>query len=218
MKKIIFTSLLILSSTMWAKGGDGAGNGGGGWVCQNHDKSIRKIELVDFYEIEKEFDLTLDRFLGLSKEEILEKYKTRINKINPRLYSALVPYFESLKSKLRFRDTALEIIDDRLFRVKPPQKWCAKGVISYQQLANFTDYGDILLDKDLFYHKKFSELERAGLFLHEVVYEYLRNTRGDKSSVRTRKIVGIIASTVDIRTAAEKLSRQFGSNLIFQVF
>lgn len=219
MKKILFTSFLLLGTSAFSKGGDGAGNGGGFWLCKNKDNSIRKMELVDFYEAKQEFKLKIQEYPGLSSIAILQKYKAKIQEINPRLYNGLSPYFENLMTKLEPLDSALEIIDDTLFRVVPSEKWCKDGEATYLQMANFTDYGKILLDNDHFTSEKLNELNRAGLYLHEVVYEYLREKHGDINSVRARKIVGIVSSTLGKKACIERLEKLFGNkNLILQMF
>lgn len=204
---MILALLLAGLNTTFAKQGERGGNGGGAWVCQNKDnlRTIRKVELVDFYEAEKEFKYVINKHPGRDAQTILDLYKYRIFNIDKNLSYSMEPYFSKLNDKLNLVDTDLEIIDDALYRVKPPQRWCEKGTISYQQLANFTNYGSILINEYLYNHAQVSELERAGLLLHEVVYEYLRDKFDDKDSQRARRFVGIIASTLTTVQAREAL-------------
>lgn len=208
------TALLLLSgapafakTAKLAQHGERGGNGGGVWVCQNKDAlgTVRKIELVDFYEAEKEFKLVLKKHNGLDAETILDLYKYRIFEIDKNLATSLEPYFSKLQENLNPVDTDLEVIDDSLFRVKPNQKWCEAGTISYQQMANYTNYGSILVNENLFNHAQFNEVEKAGLYLHEVVYAYLRDKSRDKDSQRARRIVGVVASTLTTEQAREAL-------------
>lgn len=210
------TALLLVSSTAAfaksakvAQHGERGGNGGGVWVCQYKDAlgTVRKIELVDFYEAEKEFKLTLKKYPGMDAETILDLYKYRIFEIDKNLSASLEPYFSKLQEKINLVDMDLEIIDDSLSRGKPAQRWCEGGKISYQQIANFTTYGTILINENLFQHGKFSETEKAGLYLHEVVYEYLRDKSKDKDSQRARRIVGVVASTLTTEQARAELIR-----------
>lgn len=213
--RIVFTVLMLFSATttMAQKStdeGERGGNGGGVWVCQNKDRlgTIRKVELVDFYEAEKEFKYTIKNQTGLDSQTILDLYKYRIFEIDKNLAASMEPYFSKLNAKLNPVDTDLEVIDDALYRVKPPGRWCEDGTISYQQLANYTNYtnyGSILINEYLYNHAQVSELERAGLLLHEVVYEYLREKFHDKDSQRARRIVGVLASTLTTEQAREAL-------------
>lgn len=210
----LLAALLLVSSTAAfaktakiAQHGERGGNGGGVWVCQNKDAlgTVRKIELVDFYEAEKEFKLILKKHTGLNAETILDLYKYRIFEIDKNLASGLEPYFSKLQENLNLIDSDLEVIDDSLFRVKPNQKWCEAGTISYQQMANYTNYGSILVNENLFNHAQFNEVEKAGLYLHEVIYAYLRDKSRDKDSQRARRIVGVVASTLTTEQAREAL-------------
>ncbi len=209
--KGLLTVLMLISSTAsfskTAQHGERGGNGGGVWVCQNKDSNgtIRKIEFVDFYEAEKEFKYIIDKHIGLDFQTILNIYKDRIFEIDENFALSLEPYLSSLNEKLNLVDADLEIIDDALFRVKPPQRWCQDGIISYEQLANYTNYGSILLNEYLYKHARFSELERAGFLLHEAIYAYLRYKSKDKDSQRARRFVGIIASTLSTEQAREAL-------------
>jgi formylglycine-generating enzyme required for sulfatase activity len=196
---------LNLSMAKNAKGERG-GNGGGVWVCKNQDAigSIRKVELVDFYEAEKEFKYTLKEYPGMDEKSILDSYKQRILELDKNLAASLEPYFSKLESKINPVDTDLEIIDDALFRVRPPQRWCENGVIKYEQMANYTDYGSILMNQFLYSHVAVSNAVRAGVKVHEVVYEYFRDKFRDKDSVRARRMVGVIASTLDTEGARKE--------------
>jgi len=204
-KKFILILILILtrviSTTTYA--GTEGGNGGGVWVCQNKDnlRTIRKVELVDFYEAEKEFKYSIKTYPGLTQYEILDSYKKRILQIDKSLAIALEPYFLKLNEKLKPVDTDLRVIDDALYRVEPSQRWCENGVVSYQQLANYTDYGTILINEYIFNHAQVSQLAKAGLYLHEIIYEYFREKFQDRNSQFARRIVGIIASTLTLEEA-----------------
>ncbi len=219
MKKTFISIILFFSSSyLFAKGGDGAGNGGGSWVCRNINNSIRKIELVDFFEAKKQYKLNIQRYSYLMSEAaVLRQYKRIITDITTTLGMNLSPYFNSLDSKITLvdKETAIEFIDDALPKIKPGYQWCLLGTIQYEQLANFytetvlypaflgAAKENILLSKELFEHKKFYKEERAGLLLHEIVYQYLRDNYGAKNSVLARRIVGIIAS--DLNTEEKKL-------------
>lgn len=208
MKLPIILLLIIFTSQSIAQNLDGGtvGNGGGVWVCQDSLNAIKKIELVDFFEAEKEFDYVIKSYEGLNYQDILKSYQQRISDIDTNLGKELSFYFKEIIPSIKLVDSELEVIDDALYRLKPsPFKWCA-GEISYQQLANYTDYGKILLSEYLFNHSELSELERAGLILHEVIYKYMREANEERNSVNTRRIVGIIASDLETKKARSALS------------
>lgn len=150
---------------------DGAGNGGGTWVCQNKDQlqTIRWVKLVDLYEAEKEFLLHLKTFGSRDYQEIVDAQKVRLFSVNKNLYERLLPYFEEVEDNIREVDVDLEIIDDALYRVRPPARDCLGGTIKYVQLANFTYYGAILINQHLFNNAKLLEADKAALMFHEPI-------------------------------------------------
>lgn len=191
---------------------DGAGNGGGTWVCQNKDQlqTIRWVKLVDLYEAEKEFLLQLKTFGSRDYQEIVDAQKVRLFSVNKNLYERLLPYFEEVEDNIREVDVDLEIIDDALYRVRPPARDCLGGTIKYVQLANFTYYGAILINQHLFNNAKLSEADKAALMFHEAIYAFLRDRYGDTTSVRTREIVGYIFSTLKNSEIREKIDSVLG--------
>jgi formylglycine-generating enzyme required for sulfatase activity len=191
---------------------DGAGNGGGVWVCQNNDQanSIRWIQLVDLYEAETEFSLSLENFGTENYKEIIESVKSSLLSVNKNLHEKLLPYFEKVDSSIKEIDADLETIDDALYRVRPSARDCTKGGIKYVQLANFTKYGAVLVNKYLFNNSKLQESDKAALILHEVLYSFLRDRYGDTDSVRTRKVVGYIFSTLSDKKISKKIHSVLG--------
>jgi formylglycine-generating enzyme required for sulfatase activity len=213
MKKLLLSLLLLSSHPLFARDGHEAGNGGGLWVCEGPNQEIRWMKLVDFYEATEEFNLTLDRYSGVSSDQILDSFMQKILKADLSLSALLAPYFEGFKFQLISTDSRLEIIDDVFYRIYPAQNQCLGGKISYHQLANYTHYGSILVQSYLFNHPLMSELDRAGLVLHEVVYSYLRDYFGDRDSGRARRIVGIVASNLSPEKMREKIQNiLYGKN------
>ncbi len=216
MKNLLMSSLLVASMGMGfgveARGGEGAGNGGGSWVCQNQDqlKTIRWAKLVDLYEAEKEFLLPMKSFGNRDYFEIVDAQKVRLFSINKNLYERLVSYFDEVEANIREVDADLEIIDDALYRVRPSARDCLGGDIKYIQLANFTYYGSILLNQYLFNNPKLNEVDKAALMFHEAIYAYLRDQYGDDTSVRAREIVGYIFSSLKNVEIAEKIDSILG--------
>ncbi|MCO4756339.1 MAG: hypothetical protein KC478_17800, partial [Bacteriovoracaceae bacterium] len=96
MKKFLLTSLFMAGMSLSAFAGEGAGNGGGVWVCQNQDqlKTIRWARLVDLYEAEKEFLLSMKSFGERNFQEIVDVQKIRLFSIDKDLYEGLIPHFE----------------------------------------------------------------------------------------------------------------------------
>ncbi len=209
---LIIAMVMFGSVTAFAKESDGAGNGGGVWVCQNSDQlqTIRWVRLVDLYEAEKEFLLPMKIFTNRDYQEIVDSMKVRLFSINKNLYERVLPYFEQVEENFREVDVDLRIIDDALWRVEPPARDCLGGTIKYVQLANYTHYGAILINQYLFNSAKLSETDKGALILHEAIYAFLRDRYGDMTSVRTREIVGLLFSTLKSKDIREKIDAVLG--------
>lgn len=194
--------------------GDGAGNGGGAWVCQNNDQlqTIRWAKMVDLYEAEKEFLLPMKDFGNRDYREIVDSQKVRLFSIDKLLYEKLIPHFEEVEANIREVDVDLEVIDDSLYRVRPPARDCLDGKVKYIQLANYTHYGVVLVNEYLFNNPKLSKSDKAALVFHEAIYAYLRSNYQDEDSVRTREIVGYIFSELKNVEIKERVDAVLGHN------
>ncbi|MCO4755300.1 MAG: formylglycine-generating enzyme family protein, partial [Bacteriovoracaceae bacterium] len=113
-------------------------------------------------------------------------------------------------ASIREVDVDLEVIEDSLYRVRPPVRACAKGDINYIQLANYTNYGAVLINQYLFNNPGLPEVDKAALIFHEVIYAYLRDRYADTDSVRTREIVGYIFSDLKNVEVSEKIEEALG--------
>lgn len=174
----------------------GVGNGGGAWVCHNDDQTqtIRWARLVDLYEAEKEFGLSMKKFGSYGYKEIVELQKSRLLEIDNAFFEEALPYFDEVEKKVKEVDGDLEVIDDALYRMKPSYRKCLGGEVRYTQLANYTNYETILVSEYLFNSSKLSEVDKAALIVHEALYAYFRDLFKDSDSVRTRKVVGYLFS------------------------
>lgn len=175
------------------------GNGGGAWVCREADNTIRWAQLVDLFEAADEFGLTLAEYPG-SPKEVVEQVQTRLSHANAEFSHSLVPYFNQLNNlephppEVTYTDNVVQTIDDSLYRLKPSPKRCANGILAYEQVVNYKEDGLILVSSEIF--KSLSSNAKAALIVHEAIYAFRRETVGDSTSVMTRKMVGMIFSTL----------------------
>lgn len=183
------------------------GNGGGAWVCREKDQSIRWARLIDFFEATEEFHLDLKKSEpGLDANDIFDVLTEKIFQLDQNLHEKLIPYFTKVSLKTSYVSKKLPVINDAHPRLKPMAKDCENGSISYEQVAIFTKSGTVLINYDLFFHSNFSEHDKAGLCLHEVIYAYMRDHFQDKDSVRSRKIVGLLSSNLPPKQIKSELS------------
>ena len=190
--------------------GGNVGNGGGVWVCQNLDQigTVRWARLVDLFEGRVEFKMNIpEESAALSYEDIVKQKRMRIFMADRDLYEVLDPYFDKVAKNIDPVDAELEIVNDALYRIKPHKKYCALGKITYVQLANYTSYGKILLQKDIWNDAKLSTQDKAALIVHEAVYWYLRDEHKDANSVRAREIVAAVFSDLCPKRLAMRINK-----------
>lgn len=206
--KILFLFILFQGSLSHSANllGDRVGNGGGLWTCSNFNSLIQGI-LVDLYEAEVEFGLNLISPHQTDPMQIVAERSSFVQKNLPEYFFQWERVLTEIKSKLRFVNSELTVIDDALYRVKPlsttcPSRW------EYTQFANFTELDYILIRNDLWLNANIKSLHKAALIWHEVIYTWLRREYKDQNSVRTRQIVGLLFSDLpplELKARIEKI-------------
>ncbi len=194
MKNLFFT--VILLTTLHTTAGDKIGNGGGIWACYASDKSLQKGLLIDFFELKNEFALEL---IQSAKTDPMEIVKDRMNFAEqnlPGLNNTLKAYISDTLDNLRFIDSELLMVDDGLFRIKPSRSSCATEW-KYEQFANYTQYKQVLINREFWESSQIPALDKAGLIWHEIIYSWLRDRYSDTNSVRARQITGLLFSNLD---------------------
>ena len=205
MKKIIFTIVIAISSLVQA--GDKIGNGGGVWACYSADRNLEKAFLVDLYEIQAEFKLKLMPTSETDPMTIFQERSSFMQGHLPHLFSEIAKSVDQTLANINFVDSELSIIDDALVRSKPESSTCATEW-KYQQFANFTELHTILVSNSLWKSPKISAVDKAALIWHEIIYNWLRESKHDVNSVRARVLVGLLFSNLDA-TAMEVQIEQF---------
>lgn len=194
--RVLFCILLSLAFSPAAKASEHEiGNGGGAWACW--DGELRWMKLVDLYEGRGEFGLEIIE-PGAHYSDIIRQIRGRLSALNQYVASGINRNLDSVLMQIMSVDGQLEYIDDVRYRVRPPADECLSGEIRYIQLANYTRYGKILLRQRYFESSALSETDRAALMLHEAVYAYLRERYNEQDSVRARRIVALLFSTLSV--------------------
>lgn len=214
-KRSVTAALGLMVLTNLANAGPKIGNGGGAWVCRESGGSIRWSKLVDLFEATDEFGLNLNLHPGTSRMEIVDQVQSRIAQADRDLSNAIAPILhdlDCLKSnppKVTYTSHLLQTIDDSLYRIKPSPSDCVGGVVGYEQVVNYKNDGLILIDTEVF--NSFDPNSQAALILHEAIYKYRRDVAGDTDSVTTRRLVGLIFSTISssgLKTQLEALGER----------
>ena len=200
---IFLLAIAVSALQSQLQAGDGAGNGGGAWICQNGDQTTRWIRLVDLYEAEHGSSVSIRRFEGKDYGEILSIVSGQSAYFfNGDVHQTVLSNLEKIEERREDIQVDLSSINDLYptdvnHRSIPfPPEECPMGSISYVQLANFTENGTILINHRFFNDPELSEVDKAALMFHEAVYEFLR-TKGETDSYNTRRIVGFAFSDLD---------------------
>jgi hypothetical protein len=163
-------------------GGNEVGNGGDVVTCRS-DGKLTSIELLDFYEARvrtgKVPSLEGDNELAIVREAL-----QRLKPVDPKRAERFLRLLERFNDDTQFMaNKKLTDVPDSQHLFMPAQKGC-----QVEQIA--------ILDKGIIGGKRFiiskdlwDELpvgHRAGLILHELVYEYFADL-GERNSIRARK-------------------------------
>lgn len=210
----VLSLLSSMINTNMARAGVKIGNGGGAWVCRELSGSIRWSKLVDLFEATDEFDLSLKQYPGSTKE-VVDQIQNRLAQSDRDLSNAIAPvlhdldYLKSNPPSLTYTTHLLQTIDDSLYRIKPSPADCVAGTVAYEQVVNYKNDGLILVDSEIF--NSFDSNVQAALILHEAIYKYRRDVAHDTDSVATRRMVGLIFSTLpasSLKTELEALGER----------
>ncbi len=206
MNNIQIILLALLFSFNVFSGGE-KGNGGGAWVCLNNSgDKIRWIKLLDTFEAENEFGYKLIS-AGLTAKEYKLSVFRKLKRYNGDLFNKLSSLLNEIESNTFFTLSELDIVKDHFYRVRPSRSLCRSGHVKYAQVANMTPDERLLISSELYYH--LSARDKAALYIHELVYFYLRVEFGDTHSKRAREIVGALFSELSDDELKKILNRTF---------
>lgn len=175
--KIFF--LLILSSAIHAQtntlmtNGNGVGNGGDLVICND------SLELLDFVEARMKGE-------KLILSESIE-YKAQVQKVISRLQALDEKLFKQYSKVFSTIDHRLKFIPNASFRDVPDSLEIAlpKGCrIEQAAIQRFEGKKNLInISQDLW--SKMSSSTKAGLILHEIIYEHFI-LMGEKNSIKAR--------------------------------
>lgn len=185
--------------------GDKIGNGGGLWVCKVRDE-MRSAELVDLFEAREEFHWNPQTFLPTDNYRKIYNEKSQWIFSNVRWLHDQIDFFlRHVDDKKSFVNARLRPIEDNLHRLLPREDSCTGGVWSYEQFANFTNYGGLLIDRALWESEAVPASSKAGLLIHEAVYFWLRLQFKATNSSEARMIVGLLFSQENPKVISSKI-------------
>lgn len=196
---------LIFFGGLQVFAGDKINNGGGLWVC-HQNQEIQQAFLIDLFEAKEEMGLQIVNRDG-EVFQIVEQIEKNLIQNLPDYGIKWSDILKDTRSKIRYVNTELVLIDDALYRIRPLRSTCAAGW-EYTQFANYTNMNYVLIRQDLWESPRVSSLDKAALIWHEVIYRWMRQEFQDTNSIRARQIVGLLFSDLsaqDLRKSIQKI-------------
>lgn len=165
-----------------AEAGNESGHGGVSIVCRTKDNSIKSVELLDTFEGNHQYNLKI----GGSELPVEDQIEAAQNRLSSRT-DVLTEFQNELahvQAHIHFlkEGVGLNPTDDAFPVIN--KKGC-----KYEQLAVYTDAGQVLVDAELFGF--LSKTDQAALYVHETIFKMAR-ARGAKSSVEARKLTAYL--------------------------
>ena len=189
MKLVTLIYMLVLFSSASSFAGPGVNNGGGGWSCKlDHADGfvwIKTTELApsNYYaQAIATFEQSGFRDIFNAKLALLRSSSVELSAL---IDSDQIDIFKSI----HFIDREIEFIDDGQIEDKPPGSSCSGGTIQFVQIADYLLDEALVINTNIWNSKSFSEADKAGLLLHELIYKVLRDKKNVISSYATQTIV-----------------------------
>jgi hypothetical protein len=212
----LFALVSAIAVTFARAGGEGGGHvgGGTGWTCREYDGSLRWIRLVDLDE-GRRLELripygTEDAVKSRSIDQWLEYAEARLRAASSRYFEIYADTKAHALAKLRHvQDSSFFRTPDitgNTLRKRPDPSSCGGGVLPEypEQIAYYDDALDTLQFNDALYDDpRFTNLDRAALLVHEVIYRMYRTHKDAQDSSETRNIVGYLFSDAPVESIRE---------------
>lgn len=174
MKTLLFASLIVYAPFSLASG-NRVGNGGD--IIQCKGESV----LLDFYET----TAPIKNFKSEnSYQEIVGIVLNQLEKIHPAQAKQYKKRFASMEGEIEFRsEIELKNIKDSNHVFRPKNKDCKLLQIAVRRNLESTQTKRFVIDQELW--KELNNTHKAGLILHEIIYEHLYKL-GEEDSQKAR--------------------------------
>lgn len=187
MKRIIlafslFFCFTVLANPAQTMGGNEVGNGGDVVVCRDKDE-IKSIQLLDFYEVKTKDKKEISSSLK-DEDSILREIISKVGEVDPKRGELFRKKAQTFLKEVHFMENVkLSDIPDSFHLVLPQEKNCKLEQIAILD-KNQTDPGKkFVINKNLW--DELDPLNKAGLVMHEIVYEYF-GSLGERNSIKVR--------------------------------
>ena len=153
------------------------GNGGDIVICP-HNKPI----ILDFYENQS-------NLIQNNSDDYKEIIKSRIallEKANPKLSDQYKRRLLQIENEIEFKkNITLVDVKDSEHLFEPKDKKCKLNQIAIRKNNTIGNEKRFIIDEELW--SKMDNINKAGLIMHEIIYEHFYNL-GEKNSTKARKL------------------------------
>ena len=190
--------LSLMSASSFASG---VGNGGVSVVCRDANERILSAELLDIYEGKVRYGKKYNN--NLDSDTKVELAQLKLIK-HPDFLSAFQEEFARVRAILMYVP-----VGNILTPTNDAFPTILKTGCNFEQLANYTDDGDLLVSQEIYNH--LSEVNKAALLVHETVYAIFRGN-GATDSRQARKLTAeLLAQNVDQKVIDQILKTSYRS-------
>jgi hypothetical protein len=167
------------------------GNGGGAFVCLDHEEKVLSAESEDLWMGERHWGLKRPGPDARDEKTIAYEQVEKLKKVNPRFYRQVRAELNKVFEMRRVlsKRIILPIMPDEDYR-------CPGGLkAEFRQVAIYFDQEpQLVFSKSIF--ENMSSVDQAALSVHEAIYKVLRDRFGATStdSERAQKIVAHLFS------------------------
>jgi hypothetical protein len=179
---------LIFASPLFAFAQNRVGNGGDSVVCREIASTgkIRQAVLLDLYEAELPLPATKKKH-----DELLKNVFEKLQSVSPEQAELYRRRGEEIPKEIKYvSGSQLADVDDSKHLIRPTEKGCKIEQAAIRKNLSL-DEKRFLVSQQIW--DKMDENSKAGLLLHEIVYEHLWKL-GEEDSVKTRHLVSYYLS------------------------
>ena len=198
MKKILLILVFVYSSA-FASSGNEVGNGGDAVICLSSNK-LENVQLFDFFELANQQGEVIKDRSG-TNEQIVKSIILQLKNHDVKLSSILQKRSNEFLYNTQFvSNGSLVDIKDSNNLISIPSKNCKIEQIAIFKKKVLSNEKKFLINEVLW--KKLSETHKAGLIIHELIYEYFSDL-GEKDSVNARALNTFLFSEKFSKTNTE---------------
>ena len=162
---------------------DRVGNGGFAHVCRDNRGRITSARLLDLWETNTLYPHSSNEPVETQVETALKKLKS----FSPNAYRVVNFRYQAIKNAIVKTPRALSMTEDAFPPYEPARGCKYEQVARFEPVLTETGTSGLRINSEIYDSPRFSNSDRAALFIHEAVYlvDRLRNQATNSQRART---------------------------------